>query len=68
MWMFVISLIALEYASAVILVELRIFWHVDVHCNLLFVIICMKDKCACLADFFLLQENDEVTICGSSPD
>ena len=30
----------------VILVELRVFWHVGVHCNLLFVIIDMKDKCA----------------------
>ena len=46
----------------VIPVELRIIWHVDVHCNLLFVIIDMKGKCSCIAAFFLLQKNYEVTM------
>jgi len=38
----------------VILVELRISWHVDVHCNLLFLIIDMKGKCSCIPGSFLL--------------
>jgi len=42
----------------VIVVELGIFGHVDVHCNLLFVIIDMKGKYACLADFLLLQKKE----------
>jgi len=42
----------------VILVKLWIFWHVDVHGNLLFVIVDMKGKCACLADLLLLQKKE----------
>lgn len=41
---------------AVILAELRIFWHVDVHCNLLLVIIVMKGRTLALPISFYYKK------------